>query len=106
MIPLDEVNLLLRGWADEQSRLRVVAQSPEMTFSAFCTVYKAEGARVAFWIGKEDDKSMIDFLLTDCLFEFGDSPSGEADLPVGGKVESGIVGARGDFNITIMLLTS
>jgi hypothetical protein len=106
MIPLDDVTLLLRGWAETKSRLRVVAQSRESAFSAFCTVYKAEGGRVAFWIGREGEKNAIDFLLLGCLFDFRDTPAGEGDLPIGATVESGIVGVRGDFNIAILLLTN
>jgi hypothetical protein len=103
MIPPDAVALLLRGWAENKSPLRVVVRSPEMTFSAFCTVWKAEGERVAFWIGGSD-KNAIEFLLEGCLFDFTDVPPTQANLDVGGKVESGIVGVRGSFNITAMLL--
>jgi hypothetical protein len=107
VISLDEVVLLLRGWAESRSRLRVIVQSPEVVFSAFCTVYKAERERVAFWIGTAESNNAIDFLLTECRFDFRDSPStAESDLSVGGRVESGIVGVRGDFSLAIMLLVS
>ena len=106
MIPLDEVTLLLRGWAESNSPLRVIARSPEVIFSAFCTVYKVEGGRAAFWIGPQTRNSAIDFLLTGCRFDFRDVPPGDASLSVGGKVESGIVGVRGTFDIAIMLLKS
>jgi hypothetical protein len=106
MISLGEVNLLLRGFAEKQSRLRVVVRSLELNFSASCTVYKAEGGRVAFWIGPEANKSAIDFLLVGCIFDFRDVPSDEAALLVGESAASGIAAVREgtDFELLIMVL--
>lgn len=106
MISVDEVTLLLRGWGERKSTIRVLVQSPEFVFSAFCTLYKAEGGRVAFWIGTEPGRDGFDLLLNGALFEFGDVPPDavDANLRVGGKVESGIMGARGSLKIAFMLL--
>jgi hypothetical protein len=104
MISSGEVLLVLNGWAETRSRLRVVVRSSEMLFSAFCTVYKANEERVAFWVGLEEDKNAVEFVLSGCRFEFTDVPPEQADLSVGAKVESGIVGVRGMFRLAIMLL--
>jgi hypothetical protein len=106
MISLNDVVLLLRGWAEDKSPLRVVVTSPEVNFTSRCTVWDATGERVSLWIGPERDKNAVAFALSNLRFEFGDVPVAEADLPIGGTVESGIVGVRGDFSITIMLLKS
>jgi hypothetical protein len=101
---LSESLLVLRGWGDNKARLRVAVQSPEMWFASFCTVKSVEVDRVEFWL--QPDTDAVGFLLADCRFEFGDVPPTDADsfLPVGGQVESGIVGRRPDFTITILLL--
>jgi hypothetical protein len=106
VISLGEVTLLLRGFAEKRSPLRVVVRSLELNFSAACTVYKAEGGRVAFWIGPESDKSAIDFLIAGCIFDFRDVPADEAALLVGENAESGIAALREgtDFELLIMLL--
>ena len=104
MISLDDVTLLLRGWGDKKSLLRIVVQSPETTFSGFCTVWKADEGYVTFWIGEEHDNNMVAFLLRGCVFDFTDIPPEQAQIPVGATVESGIVGTRSRFMIAIMLL--
>jgi hypothetical protein len=103
---LDEAFLLLRGWFDEQSSLRVSVQSPEVWFAGFCTIFKIEGENVIFSIGTLSDNNSIGFSLAGCRFRFGDVPSDAPDstLPTGGQVESGIIGTRRDFEIAILLL--
>ena len=98
--------MLLRGWQENKSRLRVAMRSPEVWFSGFCTVDKAEGEQATFWIGATPGKTAIGFLLAGCRFRFGDVPTDAPDafLPVGGKVESGLIGTRKDFEIAILLL--
>ena len=106
MISLNEALLVLRGWGETKAPLRLAVQSPEVWFSGFCTVWKIEGEQVSFWIDGKVDKDAVGFLLTDCRFDFGDVPPDAPDavLPVGGKVESGLVGVRDDFKIAILLL--
>jgi|SRR5579863_5276306 len=104
MISPDEATLLLRGWAEAKAPLRVIVQSPEVTFSASCSVWSAEGKFVSFWVGSELDKNAIAFVLADCRFDFVDVPPEQADLPVGVTVECGLIGVRGPFSISIMLL--
>jgi len=103
VISITEVTLVLNGWAEKQSPLRVVVESPEVVFSAFCTVYKVKDERVAFWIG-EERKNAIEFPLSGCRFDFADVPLEQGRLSVGREVESGIVGARETFRLAIMLL--
>jgi hypothetical protein len=106
MISLDEALLLLRGWEENKFPLRVAVQSPEVWFSGFCTVKKVEGDRVEFWIGGAVDQDGIGFLVASCRFEFEDVPLDAPDslLPVGAKVESGLVGTRDNFKIAILAL--
>ena len=101
---LNEALLVLRGWGDSKSRLRVAVQSPEVWFASFCTVKSVGDDRVEFWLRPDTDA--VGFLLADCRFEFADVPPTDADsfLPVGGQVESGIVGRRPDFKIAILLI--
>jgi hypothetical protein len=104
MIPFSEVALLLRGWAESEAPLRVIVRSPEIVFSAFCTAFKAESGRVAFWIESKEDNNAIDFLVADCVFDFRDSPPEEEGLTVGGEVESTIAAVRNNFELLIFLL--
>ena len=69
--PLDAVGfgseqflLLVRGWRDSKSRLRIAFRN------AFCTVLEAREGRVAFWIGAERDKNAVDFVVAECFCGF------------------------------------
>jgi hypothetical protein len=99
---LVEVALLLNGWKDEKSRLRVIAVSPELKFSAFCTVYVARPDLVIFAVDG-NNLSLVEFSLAACNCGFAGEPD---KLEVGGKVESAILAVRGDFNLTICLLAT
>jgi hypothetical protein len=107
MVSLNEALLVLSGWEDRP--LRLIVQSPEVWFSSFCTLWRVKGEKATFWIGGRVEQDAVSFLLTGCLFDFGDVPEDAPDaaLPVGGVVESGLIGTRGrDFKIAIMLLKS
>jgi hypothetical protein len=107
VISLDEVALLLRGWRENKSRLRVVVQSRLFSFSGLCTLFKAEGEYLSFWVGDVSVReNALSFSVAGCVFDFSDVPADAPDavLPFGGRVVSGIVGSRLDFKIAMMLL--
>jgi hypothetical protein len=107
MISLDDVALLLRGWRENESRLRVVVQSPVFSFSGLCTLFKAEGESLGFWVGDfATRENALSFSVAECAFDFGDvsADAPDAVIPLGDRVLSGIVGSRRDFKIAIMLL--
>ena len=109
--PLDAVGfgseqflLLVRGWRDSKSRLRIAFRSSDLELNAFCTVLEAREGRVAFWIGAERDKNAVDFVVAECFCGFRDVPLSESELPVGVEIESMIGAVRDDFSLLIMLL--
>jgi len=104
MISENEAVLLLRGWGEAKSRLRVVVESPFVTFAAFCSVHKADRGSITFWIGPKKDNNMVNFPLFDLKFEFADVPLEQSKLSIGAIVESGIVAARAYFRLAVMLL--
>ena len=57
LIPEGEYFLLLRGWRDSRSPLRVKFLSSALQLSVSCTLYDARDGRVAFWFDNES-KSM------------------------------------------------
>lgn len=110
---VDEMCLLLHGWRDSRSRLRVLLRSPclppgeedwRVVVSAFCTVFDARGGRAAFWVESTEEKSALDFRLRECRCGFVDHPPEDPGLPVVGKVESTIVAVCPDFELFVMLL--
>ncbi len=105
-ISVEDFFLLLQGWRESKSRLRVKFLSPSLKFSAFCELLDARDGRVAFWIGHPESKSAADFNVTGCLFGFRDVAASEAGLPEGVIVESAIEAVRDDFGLLIMLLSS
>ena len=104
MISLAEVVLLLRGWADNRSHVRVVFESGEVTLGISGTVWKVKEAAVSFLVGYEGGGNVVGFSLADWKFDFTDVPPEEAKLKVGGLVESGIVGVKDGTHFTVMLL--
>ena len=105
MVSSEDVNLLVRGYIEDEAPLRVVAKSSTYSFSGSCTAYKVELDAVSFWIGDGKD-SAISFDLTDCVFEFRDVPAGSPNLPLGRKAESCLAAARLEdaFELLIILL--
>ena len=103
-ISADDFFLLLQGWRESNSRLRVKVLSTALQLSVFCEVLDARDGRVAFWIGQKESKSAADFNVTGCLFGFRDVKASEAGLPEGVEVESAIEAVRDDFALLIMLL--
>jgi hypothetical protein len=105
MIPSSDALLVLRGWAESKTRLRVLFKGEPVDFSAFCVVCEAQDDVVSFVIA-DDPKSMIGFRVRGCVCGFKDKPRDAAgfSLPVGGKVESAVLFVRRGFELTIMLL--
>ena len=105
MVSSEDFRLLVRGYIEGKAPLRVVANSNRFAFSCLCTAFKVELDAVSFWIGNGND-SAVSFDLSGCLLEFRDVPDGLADLPTGGRAESGLVAMRleDDFEIYIILL--
>lgn len=105
-IDFEGFTLLLRGWRDSGSRLRVAFKSSALEFFAFCAVIDVRDDLIGFWIGDEDAKNAVEFKVRDCLFAFRDVPPNEARLPLGVEMESAIEAVRDDFALLIMLLKS
>jgi hypothetical protein len=103
-IDFNGFRLLLRGWRDSGSRLRVAFKSSALEFSAFCAVIDVRDDLIAFWIGEEAAKNAVEFKVRNCLFVFRDVPATEARLPLGVEMESAIEAVRDDFALLIMLL--
>lgn len=104
MIPTTDVALLLRGWRDSKRTLRIVGRLGVADISAFCKVFDVNDDGFSFVIGSEA-LNMIGFLFEGWVFDFTDPPA-EADrlLPVGGKIESAIVGVKRGLSLLILLL--
>lgn len=81
-IGFDDFQLLLRGWRDAGSRLRIAFKSSALEFFAFCTLIDVRDNLAAFW----------------------DVPPADARLPLGVEQESAIEAVRNDFALLIMLL--
>jgi hypothetical protein len=103
-IDFERFALLLRGWRDSGSRLRVAFKSSALEFFAFCAIIDARDDLIGFWIGDEAAKNAVEFKVHRCLFAFRDVPATEASLPLGVEMESAIEAVRDDFALLIMLL--
>jgi hypothetical protein len=105
MIKIDEALLVLRGWSESKSRLRVIFKSPGVTVGAFCTLPSIddEGRFLYFECGTGN---IFGFLLSDCICDFSDANPDSTGLQIGGKIESGIVFGRRGFELSIFLLAS
>jgi hypothetical protein len=104
MIPIPEVALILRGWAEDKRRLRVIARFGVADFSAYCVVREANEQSFSLFVG-DDPLNMFGLYFDGWVFDFGDAPPDAEGLPIGGKVESAIVGGRRGSHLWLMLLT-
>jgi hypothetical protein len=102
MIPIPEVSLLLRGWAEEKRRLRVIARLGGIDFSAFCRVQDVNADGFALVIGS-DGRDMIGFLFEGWVFDFSDAPPADNEV-LGEPMESAIIGSWKGFELFIFLL--
>ena len=100
---IEDANLLIRGWRDENSQLRVILRSSRLRFGAFCKAIDAHDGTVAFRVGS-DSRDVIEFFIGDCRCGFGDAPPDDDALKVGGKVESVLIASRPNFELFIILL--
>ncbi|SRR5713101_2049524 len=98
-ISASEFALVLRGWRDDERRLRVVLKSPFVTFGVFGTAFDAseDGLTVSI-----TESSMIAVSLMGCTCGFLESKEREEVL--GEVVESGLVAVRPSFELAIVLL--
>jgi hypothetical protein len=103
MIPIPEISLQLRGWAEEKRRLRVIARLGGIDFSAFCRVETVNEDGFALVIGV-DARDMIGFVFEGWVFDFHDAPSDDNELIVGGEIESAIMGLKNGLALMIFLL--
>jgi hypothetical protein len=103
MVSSSEVSLLLHGWADAGRRLRVIAREGIFDFSAYCLVRDVNEAGVTLQIG-EDSLNLISLDFRDFFFEFTDAPPDDDKLGVPGRIESGVLGLRGERSIWFFLL--
>jgi hypothetical protein len=104
MIPMADVGLLLRGWRDSKRTLRVIGRLGVGDFSAFCKVLEVNDDGFSLVIGN-DGLNMIGFLFDGWVFDFTDPPANaDRSLPVGGRIESAIAGAKRGLTLLILLL--
>lgn len=92
MISVSDAALLLRGWKDSKSPLRVTFKSQSIVLSAHCWAWAATEEHAVFALD-EDEESLVSFSIAGCICGFADVPAEEPALPVGKneKIESGIV---------------
>src|SRR5260370_3147888 len=103
MIPISEAILVLRGWAENRRRLRLIFKSSTIRLSVFCTVYDAQGEQVALAI-EGGENNAAEFVLRGCKFGFTDPPDHAPGLPIGGRVESAIFANGRYFHLNVFLL--
>jgi hypothetical protein len=103
MIPLNEAALLLRGWFESKSRLRVIFKGNAISFSAYCVVHAATDSSVVFAIDG-NESNLIEFFLAGCNCDFADAAADDNTLGFGGKIESAVVIGRLGFALTVCLL--
>jgi hypothetical protein len=103
MIPLSEISLILRGWSEEERRIRVLGDFGSANFSAFCGVVRADESTVDFMVGG-NPLNVFRLNLADWVFDFADAPQDEKSLGVLGSIESSIVGVRvAESSVTVCL---
>jgi hypothetical protein len=105
--PLDlmgvpDVPLLLRGWAEERRRLRIVARLGLVDFSALCRISSVAEDSFALVIGS-DLRDVIGFKLEGWIFAFTDAPPKDNEM-FGETIESAILGIREGLSLFIFLL--
>ncbi len=101
LLPIPDVPLLLRGWRDDNRRLRVVAKLGLVDFSAFCRVASSNEDSFALAIGN-DARDMIGFSLKLWRFAFMDAPPNDNEI-LGETIESAILGVHSDTRLTLFL---
>jgi|ERR1017187_1351336 hypothetical protein len=99
-ISISEFALLLRGWSETKRRLRVVLETPAVTFGVFGMVHSADD-RGSFSVAVTGS-SMIAVSFAGCVCGFRDTPA--EDEVLGERVESGLVAVRSDFSLVVILL--
>lgn len=103
MIPLPEISLLLRGWAEDERRIRILGRFGSADFSAFCGVVRADETTADFVVGG-NPLNAFRLNLADWLFDFTDAPPDDKSLGVLGSIESSIVGVRlAEPSVTVCL---
>jgi hypothetical protein len=90
MIPVSEVALVLRGWAADKRRLRVIARLGLADLSVYCSASEVNEAGGTFTI-EGSIFNMFSLSFEGYRFEFTDAPPDDNKLGVPGEIESGIL---------------